>query len=170
MKKFNKKAALYALGTFMIPFAIILMLLFLFLTVGVAGMVTVLFLSMLLLCILYKIYADVSDDDKEDITKKVTVNKVSRDDMVEEIMSNFDFEKVKKIMDYLDWRWRNDTTTPTIKELRKTALDCLNVVKYKDEYSTCSTGGFCACFEPFDGGTIKLSFNLTEDYISEDYY
>lgn len=70
MKKFNKKAALYALGTFMIPFAIILMLLFLFLTVGVAGMVTVLFLSMLLLCILYKIYADVSDDDKEDITKK----------------------------------------------------------------------------------------------------
>ena len=73
-------------------------------------------------------------------------------------------------MDYLDWRWRNDTTTPTIKELRKTALDCLNVVKYKDEYSTCSTGGFCACFEPFDGGTIKLSFNLTEDYISEDYY
>jgi hypothetical protein len=41
------------------------------------------------------------------------------DDMIKDIMGEFDFDKVYEAMDALDWRWREEI--PSIYDLRKTA-------------------------------------------------
>jgi hypothetical protein len=39
--------------------------------------------------------------------------------MIEDIMDEFDFDKVYETMDALDWKWRGET--PSIEDLRETA-------------------------------------------------
>ena len=41
------------------------------------------------------------------------------DDMIKDIMDEFEFDKVYEAMDALDWRWREEI--PSIYDLRKTA-------------------------------------------------
>ena len=41
------------------------------------------------------------------------------DDMIKDIMDEFDFDKVYETMDALDWKWRGET--PSIEDLRETA-------------------------------------------------
>ena len=91
-----------------------------------------------------------------------------RDKMVNNIMADFNFEKVQKVMKFLGWKYYDSSCPPTIKELRETALECLNAVKYETEYKIYATGGFCARFETFSGGNITLSFEITERNISEN--
>jgi hypothetical protein len=45
------------------------------------------------------------------------------DDMIREIMNEFDFDKVYEAMDALDWKWRGQT--PSIEDLRETAESLL---------------------------------------------
>lgn len=40
--------------------------------------------------------------------------------LIKEVLSNFDFEKVHKVMTFLDWTWRYDRV-PDVLELRHTA-------------------------------------------------
>jgi hypothetical protein len=44
---------------------------------------------------------------------------INIDDAVEDILDEFDFEKVKKVMDFLDWKWHAaEDGVPRIGELR----------------------------------------------------
>lgn len=65
-------------------------------------------------------------------------------DKIDEIMDVFDFEKVKKVMDCLDWKYYDDTDKyyyPDVVDLRKTARRLL-LDSYFCRYI--STGGFIA--------------------------
>ena len=42
------------------------------------------------------------------------------DKMVEDILEEFDFQKVQLVMDYLNWQW-SDKQVPTISDLKETA-------------------------------------------------
>lgn len=42
---------------------------------------------------------------------------------IDEVMNDFEFKKVKSVMEFLDWTWSTDTghRTPSLDELRSTA-------------------------------------------------
>ena len=44
------------------------------------------------------------------------------DEMIDNIMESFDFNKVRKVMWHLDWRWASsENGTPSIEQLKETA-------------------------------------------------
>jgi len=96
--------------------------------------------------------------------------------MVDDIMDEFDFEKVQRTMHALDWKWANtQMAVPSISELKDTARYLLIHVynmrtdEYKETHPevpvTCGTGGFRAtalCNEDGVVDFLKLEFIVTE--------
>ena len=77
--------------------------------------------------------------------------------MIDNIMDYFDFNKVKKTMEKLDWRWGRDKAPPCEGELREHARKMLeNIVKQDCLESSC--GGFHVYF---DGEILKLIFEVS---------
>jgi hypothetical protein len=96
---------------------------------------------------------------------------INIDDAVEDILDEFDFEKVKKVMDFLDWKWHAaEDGVPRIAELRKSARSLLKQCAFKvllsseiDAESNIFTGGFRAqAYKYDDNVNFRLSFVLTE--------
>ena len=95
--------------------------------------------------------------------------------MVTDVMEDFDFDKVHDVMVHLDWRWSIDNgerTVPSSYRLMKTADRLLRetAAHYGDkEFHAQGTGGFMASL---DNGVLALQFILTEttadhhDYIN----
>ena len=72
-------------------------------------------------------------------------------DLIEEVMEEFDFEKMFNVMNYLNWEWatcvENGPSVPTIKEIRKLARslmkDCIKKAQANEhKLMTISTAGF----------------------------
>jgi hypothetical protein len=96
--------------------------------------------------------------------------------MVDDIMDEFNFEKVQRTMHALDWKWAGTPmAVPSISELKDTARHLLlNVYnlrtkQYQETHPevpvTCGTGGFRATALANDDGEIdflKLEFIVTE--------
>jgi len=77
---------------------------------------------------------------------------------VDEVLDHFDFEKVHKAMEALDWHWLSSTNgVPTIPELRQNARELLwDAV----ENSCAGTGGFTAIYNEY--GDLILRFCIDE--------
>ena len=76
-------------------------------------------------------------------------------EVIDEIMDNFDFEKVHKAMTALDWKWGKGI--PDVWELKKSAR---RLLKTSIEENTCiGTGGFLV---DKDGDYISLKFVVAE--------
>ncbi len=75
---------------------------------------------------------------------------------IDEIMDNFDFDKVHRCMIALDWKWdiADCKGIPDIVDLRRMARRLLRECVDKNEGST---GGFAAGIDR-DGGCLWLSF------------
>lgn len=90
---------------------------------------------------------------------------------IDEIMDNFDFAKVVKVMQFLKWKWWDaEDEIPTEYEVRKNARRLLyDVAKNPDEEASITTGGFAA---HKIGKFFELEFILTEwdneNLLSED--
>jgi len=89
--------------------------------------------------------------------------------LVEEILENFDFERVKKVMDLLDWKYGDFDETPSLFKLIKTAEERLDY-SYKramERKEDCTTS--CGGFQAFAGyneeketvSYLELQFVLT---------
>lgn len=95
--------------------------------------------------------------------------------MVTDVMEDFDFDRVHKVMENLDWRWtieNDERTVPSTYRLMKKAEHLLRetAAYYGDkEFHAIGTGGLMASL---DGGVLALQFILTEttadhrDYIN----
>ena len=89
-------------------------------------------------------------------------------DDIDEILDCFNFEKVKKVMDFLNWEWFGSNGVPEIYELRQHARKLMNTAvteciksKHQDYFTEC--GGFrveCNKYEDDPKMYIRLSFNL----------
>jgi len=94
--------------------------------------------------------------------------------MINNIIDNFDFEKVNKVMIFLDWHWHwAEDGVPNISELKKLATRHLfNTVKDlemnndSDAQSTVHSGGIKVIGNKRDG---KIT-DLTLEFIIEDWY
>lgn len=92
--------------------------------------------------------------------------------LIEGILENFDFERVKKTMDFLDWKYFDSDEPPTTFRLIKTAEKRLEgaykkATENKKDYYVAS-GGFKA-FAEYNKKTktvdsLELSFVLTSWY------
>lgn len=91
----------------------------------------------------------------EQVTEVKSRNKINPDhaveNMIEEILNNFDFEKVQKVMNFLDWTWFS-CGRPQIHHLKGTAQQLMHCAvdgvrkkcKNVNEPYFCATGGFKA--------------------------
>jgi len=69
------------------------------------------------------------------------------DKAIEDIVENFDYEKVHKVMKFLNWTWLDNPESPSVgkmvletsKELKDSYNKC---VENKSNYF-CKSGGFC---------------------------
>lgn len=90
------------------------------------------------------------------------------DEQIDEIMCWFDFDKVAKAMDALDWKWASaDLGVPQLGEIREQALELLIKVTrdtrrggqgHRGSYSR-GTGGFIVSLQD---ETLSLRFELEE--------
>lgn len=87
-------------------------------------------------------------------------NKTGQED-IDYILDNFDFERIKIVMDCLEWYWVSYDTIPSIGEMRKYARELLKealskgVENKKD--TKISIGGF------------RASYLRNEDFLSLDF-
>lgn len=83
---------------------------------------------------------------------------------IEDIMRNFDFEKVHDVMQYLDWHWVK-VGVPTVEDIKAEAKRLLVDACY--EKTTVACGGLRATYEATPGSEegdefIQLEFILTD--------
>lgn len=80
---------------------------------------------------------------------------------VAEVISTFDFIRVKQVMEYLNWNWAGFDGTPGEEALIQKATDLLEEVRNKPG-EVCGSGGFRASCK--ENGTLSLKFVLTESW------
>ena len=78
---------------------------------------------------------------------------------LDELLEEFDFEKVHKIMDLLDWRWAGVLGTPEKEDMIPVVRSLFDSIKgaiIRKERSFAATGGFKLTYNPDD--EITLTF------------
>ncbi len=101
---------------------------------------------------------------------------INKEKAISEIIENFNFERVHKVMEFLNWTWWDSENVPTIGGLVLSAqsrlsetFDRCNSLK---ENTTTGSGGFFvrAEYNEKEGGCdyLKLTFQLNEwEYYEE---
>jgi len=101
---------------------------------------------------------------------------LDKEKAINEIIEEFDFEKVKSVMEYLKWTWdsvNNETGIPSTGKLVKRAESLLNEawdksLEYKEDYMV-STGGFKAqAYYDNELFRIDLTFELSSWSVYEE--
>lgn len=75
---------------------------------------------------------------------------MTKKEKIDEILNNFRFQRVRKTMEFLDWKYSGDKNYPSIEELIKSAKERLNRAYDTLEsnngypYFSTSSGGFKA--------------------------
>jgi hypothetical protein len=84
-------------------------------------------------------------------------------DLIEEFLDEFDFDKVQKTMETLEWTWHSTyPETPSISQLRKFARYLMKSCVGHEEYTTAS-GGFFVSKHTFEGKPYyRLMFVVEE--------
>lgn len=90
-------------------------------------------------------------------------------DLIMDCLDEFDFDRVHKVMFFLDWKYSDSNDVPTVQELRKNARKYLQEVligaierkNVGDEYIT-ATGGFRyeAKLYPDDYVWLRMAFEI----------
>ena len=90
----------------------------------------------------------------------------TKQEMIDNIMDNFNFNRVAKCMEVLEWKWHDVEGIPQEPDIRKLARKLLNAVKEEftsDRYSF-STGGFVVTvwYEAGNLDAMELSFVVAD--------
>jgi len=90
----------------------------------------------------------------------------SKSEMIDNIMDNFDFSRVAKCMEVLQWKWHDVKGVPEEYDIRKLARKLMKGVPdvfIKDNYFT-GTGGLQvnASYENTELVLLELSFVVAE--------
>ena len=99
---------------------------------------------------------------------------MTKEAQIAEIIENFNFTKVHRVMKFLNWRWGVDNTIPTIGQIVVQAYEKLNACwddyrnKAIEEHETYfqSSGGLEASVD--SRGLLSLKFILEEWLMEED--
>lgn len=88
---------------------------------------------------------------------------MTEEQIIEDILDEFDFAKAQQVMECLQWVWHDaEHGVPTIGQMRKRARYLMKYCIGHDEYVT-ATGGFHVRKETFEGQPYyQLQFVVTE--------
>ena len=109
---------------------------------------------------------ELRNPSKYDASDKLDDRLDDEDDAkIKSILNHFDFNKVKKIMDVLNWKWASSCSkngVPDIDEIRKLATRLL--IDACVEKQNISTGGFRAVYDDNGDGDpyVGLEFIVEE--------
>ena len=94
---------------------------------------------------------------------------MATDTRIKQIIKNFNFNKVRKVMTFLNWTWHSSSRPPTIKDLKGTALRLLTDVENSNDkgYICHSIGGFSASKVP--NSDSPFGYNLCLDFTIESW-
>lgn len=99
--------------------------------------------------------------------------------MIDEIMDEFEFEKVKKVMDCLEWKWGKSEgenyyfEVPSLREIKRRGRsllkDAILKIGKNEKAFYISTGGFVVELNRYDDEEliISLAFEIEKIYIDE---
>ncbi len=96
---------------------------------------------------------------------------------INEIIENFDFDRVHKVMRFLNWTWRSDSESPTMGKLVLEAMSMLSKVydealkNKEDSYMACGGFHYSACLneDKTEVDILMLKFVLSEwEYYEEE--
>ena len=96
---------------------------------------------------------------------------------INDVMERFDFDKVHKVMTFLNWTWATTTggTVPSIDELKACAYQLLHLAVQSHEErgrpltgSNVATGGFEAAVVVYDSGRAELCLLFYVDSKSQE--
>jgi hypothetical protein len=86
--------------------------------------------------------------------------------VVEEVLDNFDFDKVKRVTDLLNWQYFNVEGPLEVRDLRQMARkllrDTVQKLDKEDRYNTGSGGFHVHGFKDFGKKYLELKFCVTE--------
>ena len=87
----------------------------------------------------------------------------NENEIIEELLDEFDFNRIQKTMEALEWTWHNTyPEIPRIGQLRKLARSLMKSCIEHEEYTT-TTGGFFVSKRTFDGNPqYRLMFVVEE--------
>lgn len=94
--------------------------------------------------------------------------KITAPELISKVLADFDFDRVKKVMEALDWKWlysRAETKVPSHSELvlsaRGLLIDVLAMLAPSGaDRKTIASGGLCATAEQYEDGEIVLSLDF----------
>jgi hypothetical protein len=90
---------------------------------------------------------------------------MTEEQIIDDILDEFDFGKVMQVMEHLDWKWGGISSppeVPSLGQLRKRARSLMKYCIGHDEYVT-ATGGFHVRKETFEGQPYyQLQFVVTD--------
>jgi hypothetical protein len=95
---------------------------------------------------------------------------------IDKMIKKFDFQRVKRTMECLDWHWGGNPNFPTIEELKKSAREHLMEVaevagREKDDFNPCwcSSGGFVAFAYVSEDNHLQLELSFNVESIDIDW-
>jgi hypothetical protein len=91
---------------------------------------------------------------------------MAKEEQIEEILDEFDFYKVQRVMNTLNWKWYNKGNVyeiPSVGQMRKHARKLLEECFNGNSYA--ASGGFWASRE--DGG-LSLKFVVEDMWVEEE--
>jgi hypothetical protein len=99
---------------------------------------------------------------------------MKKEDLINEVMDEFDYDKVQRVMEFLNWDWASVNGVLSVGDLKRMSrillISCINgAMAYKKDYSA-STGGFKA-EATWDNERNKI-YSLTLRFVLEEteYY
>ena len=87
-------------------------------------------------------------------------------EVIDKIISDFDFEKVHQVMNVTNWRWARSHGVPSVEELMLCAQELLQDVSKMGVGYSIGTGGFKATKinNEDEGEGLQLKFVVTSAY------
>ncbi len=90
---------------------------------------------------------------------------------LQELIDEFEFWKVEKIMEFLKWTWAGITGYPKkddMIKMVKSLYDSIESRILKEEYCFSATGGFRLTFDPEEDNELSLVFEAVTDSVYGD--
>jgi hypothetical protein len=87
---------------------------------------------------------------------------------LQELINEFEFYKVEKVMKVLDWTWADIIGYPRKDDMIKKVENLYYSIEsriLKEEYCFCATGGFKLTFNPNEDNELSLVFEAVTDSV-----
>lgn len=96
-------------------------------------------------------------------------------DCFEDAMSFLDFNKIRSVMKFLDWKYYNETEIPSEEKLKKVCKElfdeaCITMIQEDCEGACAATGGFIVNVKRYKNDKGNYSYSCMFAFAIEDVF